>query len=405
MTRLEALWKKWISTPIVLEVNPKTGKKWGDDGGYRKMRTLPYNPSPLAVPSLEIRSVYDGIDEYTGDHAKVSPLPGGLAGGKQMARTILAQGFDLGDMTLRSMTGNALGLVAYDLFRSEKRQAGGFTAKLLEQLSKRDVDPSEVHGNLLGYIQAGKEADGVFSFVNLDMTSPAYNQVIDRLKEDVKFMVDVEDVASELGIGKDALLEEYVTFCSNSGLGQGTGVPLNGECNAHLGAGAGDAQVLDVKTGLPLSKVPFDYSGPISAMDFLEPDENYDVYIAAAKSDPVLAEHLKRIGYPTPDTFTFENWKKLRAIKRAQYHLMVAMGFTFYSAEDASGGEDWHWEAGNIITHPLTGDVVYSEPLTAALYPNAGNPGHTLQKLGKDAVAIWGAANTLPLALAHGLGE
>jgi len=183
----------------------------------------------------------------------------------------------------------------------------------------------------------------------------------------------------------------YITISANSKLGRAANrnIPLVFECNAHAGGGAIDLMLVD-KGGRPISIVPFDYAGPEAAIDFTEKEGGYNAYLKRVKEDPVLQRHLEKLGF-TVETFRRDDWEYFRMVNRMRFHLGKSMGWTYYSGDQC--GEDWHWEPGNIGYDVWTGDPIASEPFSEKSYPNSGNPGHALQKLGRDSVAVWGGAS------------
>ena len=82
---------------------------------------------------------------------------------------------------------------------------------------------------------------------------------------------------------------------------------------------------------------------------------------------------------------------------------MKSQGATFYSADPAEeGGEDWHYEPGNVLYAP-DGTVVWAAP-SAAKNRDSGNPGHELQTHGHGGVASYGGRSAHEIAVRdHGL--
>ena len=68
-----------IALPISIQQNPQTQVLWGDDTGYRKMRTLDVNPAPLVEPDILMRPAYEGVSPYSGE----APSAVGWAGVSQ----------------------------------------------------------------------------------------------------------------------------------------------------------------------------------------------------------------------------------------------------------------------------------------------------------------------------------
>lgn len=387
----------WRNTRIVREINPLTGLFEGDDAGYRDMLTLQHNRSPLVVPNVMIRSSYDGIDEF-GD--KQDPLPGGLVGGKLVLRETAVRGIELVDQLVYEASDGEFVIAALDGFRSEQRQVAGFTRLLKQQMSVARVteDNHADSQNIPSFMRCSRIADGTFSWVRV-AESPQFQSVLSRLQQDAEFTAGIAQwIMADLDLDLrdvqvhhyEAAIREYLTVSANCGFGHGAGLPLNSECNAHAGGGACDVFVIDKATGKPINLVYFDYTGPEAAIDFMEHDGAYEQYCTAVGQNPLLAQYLRRCGFDDISQFTLHEWEKIRGAIRILYHAAKGAGFTYYSSDH--GGENWHLEPGNIIYEPSTGGVVAFEGLTAQLHPNSGNPGHTLQTLGKGAVAVWGGA-------------
>lgn len=387
--------EQWPTTPIRREVNPLTGLIEGDDAGYRKVRTLPDNAAPVVVPNVMCRPNYDGIDEY-GNAKRAIALPGGLVGGALVVRETFARDIDDADALLQKVFGGQYRLCALDGFRSWERQAAGFSRLLRFHMERLGVTEDNVGDRVVDFIKAGNLADGTMAWVNADVDSAVYKDLVVELRKDAGFMSQIREFAATLdgGLTDDNVSEAlyvYVTISANSDIGRAANrsIPLVFECNAHAGGGACDMFLLD-GGGLPLNHIPFDYPGPEAAMDYLEDDAHFDVYREIAVKNELIRKHLLAIGI-APERFSRSNWDYFRASVRVLYHLSRAKGWTYYSSDH--GGENWHLEGGNIAYDALTGDVVASEKATAGGYPNSGNPGHALQKYGRDATAVWGGAS------------
>lgn len=391
----------WRTTQIVRPNNPLTGLIEGDDAGYRDMLTLQHNRSPLIIPNVIVRPSYDGVDEFGESQ---DALPGGLAEGKFVLRETAARGIELLDQLVYEASDGEFVIAALDGFRSEKRQAAGFTRLLRHQMSLAGVTEQNHLENIPAFMRCSRIADGTFSWVRL-ATSPQYQLALTQLQKDSGFTAGLaewlmEDMKTDLRDLRpqdyEEAMREYLIVSANCGFGHGVGLPLNSECNAHAGGGACDVFVIDAKSGKPVNIVYFDYAGPEAGMDFMEYDGAYEQYCATVSKDLLLANYLRRLGFKTPAAFTLSEWDRIRGAIRILYHAAKGAGFTYYSSDH--GGENWHLEPGNIIYEPSTGAVVASEALTAQLHPNAGNPGHTLQVLGRKGVAVWGGATAHSIA-------
>lgn len=400
---------EWRNARIERPINPITGLVEGDDAGYRNMATLGHNRSPLVIPDVMIRGCYDGTDEYGERRADIA-LPGGVEGGKLLLRQTVAFGIQLLDQLVYEASDGEFIVAALDGFRSERRQAAGFTRLLRQQMDLLGVTDGNHVERLPDFMRCSRTADGTFSWVRL-AASEQLEAAKKQLDEDATFkerltdwlladlqMNDIRDLRAQ-----DYMqgVKEYLTVSANSGIGIGGGLALKSECNAHAGGGACDVFVVDRETGKPMNIVPFDYPGPEAGMDFMEGEGAFDRYLAAAEKNPLLKAHLQKLG-TTVSAFSLADWERIREAIRILYHAAKGAGFTYYSSDH--GGENWHLEPGNIIYEPSTGGVVAFEALTAELHPDSGNPGHTLQRLGKNAVAVWGGSTAHEIARQnHGL--
>lgn len=394
----DTILNQWMATPIIISTQNANGKLWGDDTGYRAMRTLATNPAPLVKPELLIRGAYEGFSPYDGTYDPRSVLGGGLRDGAFVLREAAARSVSLAAQTLDKLSGGQFKLVGLDAFRSGLRQQLGYTTKLREQMTMIGLTDDDVNNNrrVAEFIGCSVRGDGVFSWVKV-------------AKDGVYTALAAELMANDVGDGcrqyadanpkwgnVDDALYEYIIASRNAGIGlAATRGTLVWENNAHAGGGACDLMVVDSNDVLK-AITPFDFPGHMSAYDYLETDANFDEYSAALETNEVLRNHLVACGYD-PDNFTFGNWEYLRAVKRAQYHLFRAMNFSFYSMGH-HGGEHWHEEPGNRVYDPFTGKIVWTESQTAAQYPDRGNPGHSLQYFGPNDIAVWGGATAHAIA-------
>lgn len=402
--------KDWEKTPIVREINPLTGKKEGEDcanllignPGFRGMPTCEENDEDLLVPDVNSRSVFDGFSEHDGKYDPKLVLPGGLDKGVMVVRESTARGLDLTAELIGEATADAVQLILVDGFESWKRQSSGFTRTFKELLAADGIEGEPTVEQLHSL---GIKANGTYCYVNVAKDDLNYLILDKELRANSVFMQEVTAYAqSQLQPGEkleekvDQILHEYITISANSQLGpaKDRNVHLNYENNAHAGGAAVDVMLAD-KDGKLLDITPYLWVGEEAGMDYMEDDANYDNFIRATKEKPKLAEHLAKIGFPTPEQFTRSNWEELKIVRRIRYHAFKAVGATFYSAHDGKdGGEFWHHEFGNIIFTP-DGKVVYAAP-TARKYPHSGNPGHTLQVVGPSGTAVYGGGSAHKIA-------
>lgn len=380
----------WADTPITITTNHLTGVLDGDDHGYRDVPDIDSNEEMVdAGLQLYVTPDYDGFDIYGG---RKRVLPGGVCGGRLLLRRYLAVGLSHLDDQIRRLTGNAMQLQLVDGYRTPQRQAAGFTETMMELaaidgLGLETLTPSQ-------QVLYGRRADLTFSWVRV-CQDDAYAAVLAELRADGDFMQQLRDGigSGQIGGSLDDALSDYILHSVNNNFGRaaGRGIRLNGNRNAHSGGGAIDLMIRGKLGGrtVPLSHVPFDYASPISAMLYLEGD-NYSAYVAAAKADQRLADHLKQLGFDTPDDFKRSDWTLLQQANRIRYYAFLCAGGSFYDPGDPTqAGENWHFQLGNKV-YGLDGAVLLAEPSLSGEYPDAGNTCHTLLRVpaGPKRVAV-----------------
>ncbi len=385
----------WTKTPIRREMNRLTGLIEGDDKGYRGVRTLPTNPAPLVTPDVACLAAYDGWN-FNGLQDPRIILPGGLRDGALVVRETFARDIEDAEQSLLRAFGGKYRICALDGFRSWVRQAAGFTSLLVGWMKKFDVDPQKTDDKVVAFLQAGDKADGTFSWVNADVNAPAYKLLETELRADNRMLEQLRAYAAlkagdAVGDLDDAIYT-YITVSANSGFGRAAGlnIPLVFEGNAHAGGGACDIFLINT-AGRPLNPVPFDFPGPAAAMDYLENDAHYDEYLQLLGSDEQLRTYMRSYWNKDENSFTRADWNAFRDALRVLYHLAKAKRWTYYSSDH--GGENWHLEGGDIGYDVFTGEVLFSEAGSADKFPDSGNPGHTLQTHGREAIAVWGGAS------------
>jgi len=399
---------QYADTPIVLVENPNTGYKWGEDGakeeignpGYRGMQTLATNEEPLVVPAgMEQRSVFDGQSLYADPQdSTVYQLPGGLEGGQLVLRELPAKALDLAAENIRIATSNEIRMVIVDGLETFMRQRAGFT----RTLSGLFVPAGIQTPSLTELYTYGKKAEGTYAYVKADKKSPAYTDVARELLESGSCSGEIralaQMVSEKTGMSPEAALDkvvfELITMSANANLGPAAdrGVGLDFQHNAHAGGAAADIFPVDNMTGRVLSLVPYCWVGPEAAMDYMEDDLNFDAFLATWRFDEVLQEHMRQVGFASPEDFKWSDWERFRMATRVRYHALVGVGSTFYSADPSSdGGENWHFEPDGEVLRDWDGrEVARSAYVADNEEGGRGNPGHTLQMRGPKAVAVYG---------------
>ena len=382
--------------PIVLKKLDTTGSLEGDDSGYRDVPVLDSGTDHLVDISGEImtRSNYDGTDEITGEHRADLVLPAGTERGVYARRSVL-EALKVANEYLSKHYGGDRQIGVVDAFRSRERQAAGFSRKTIEKLGKnRQPDISALY-------KAGVTADATFSFVRADRKSPVYQEFVRDLaaSKEVIYLAqesgqDPKTVAMFLGDVCANLVRASKFFQETPSTPLNIDIPLDSNNNAHAGGGAVDAFLYDSKGRMLNSHVPFDWLGSEAAMDFLEQDDSFEEFKARVKEDPILQAHLAKQGIK--GDITPAQWKLWKEAQRIIFYTMTGVGATFYSdtaknrkSKDFFGGENWHFEPGNVVYDPATGEPVY-EDASARVVKDGGNPGHTLQKKGPGISAPWG---------------
>jgi hypothetical protein len=290
---------EWPTMAIGRKINPVTQLIEGDDTGYRRQRTLSLNPSPLVVPDVRIRAVYDGTNAYGVSNPKTA-LPGGVRDGQLALRETAARAITYVNQLVWEASDGAIEIVALDGFRSCYRQEQGFTRMFTLLMDRAGITPAHHLENLGAFIAAGAAADDTFAFVPVHQNA-AYIAKTQELWSDAEFTEKLIAVARERSADvTPALIDElkllYLTISANSNIGIGAGLDLNFEGNAHAGGGACDLMPMRVSDGRLLNIVPFDYPGKEAAADFMEHEGAYERYITAAHSNVLLSDHLKALG-------------------------------------------------------------------------------------------------------------
>ena len=391
--------EKWADEPLIRGINAM-GEPEGSAIGYRDVETLVENNEPLVEPNVMVRPAHDSIDEYTGEKT-VNHLPGGVEGAILVVRESGARFLDLGQEILDEYY-PGWKILALDGYRSGTRQKGGMK-RTWDRVTKekRIIEPTVAE--LMKY---GKIADGTFSWANADIQHDNYKALKKTLLTDSHFIEELSEALTLEGKAVtpeniDKALFEYITISTNVEKGRGVGrkIRLDAEKNAHAGGGAIDMMITDEK-GRPLSLVPYVFVGEEAAMFYSEEPGAYEHYLQSVKTNPVLAEHLKRLGYDNPEKFTRHEWDIFVKANRVRCHMSRALGGSFYTAKDPKkGGEGWHHEPGNILYNPK-GKVIWAAP-TAKLYPNSGNTSHTYEKLGISRTAVYGGTSAEKFIAKH----
>lgn len=394
---------QWDETPIKREHNPNTGFLEGEDDGYRNVSTLKANPEPMVVPDVETRAIYDGDDLYDGSHNPKNEWEGGLEGRVQVVREMVARALDEMQRIMDEHSAGELKLVLLDGFRSGPRQSAGFRTTLhqvLQQRGLKDPTVTQLYG-------AARTANGTFSWVAPDTNSPQYAAAMNALKADRVLGQEVEAIArQQLQEGQqlspesvDKIFADLIAISVNGRMGPAKDfpVPLNCENSSHSGGGAVD--VMMTYQGSLAEPVPFDWVGKEASMDYMEDPAHFDEYKAEAARNPALREHLTKLGFEKPESFTWRDWELMRNVLRIRYHLLKSCNGTYYSAHDSNeGGENWHIEPDGVLLYGPDGNVISRSALADRFQSGSGNPGHTIQKLGRGATAVYGGGSAHEIA-------
>lgn len=368
-----------------------------DDSGYREVKTLPDNTQTKLVTPTQgiIRQPYAGQNIYNGASDDPLRLRGGTDKNEFLVREQVARGIDyISQEILRKLFGGEYQLILLDGLRTAARQADGHAGVLKQNLERAGItnpEPADI-------LKHGRDADRLFSFVNIAKTD-AYTALLERLMKNERFVASIENAMemskSDLNFQQalKVAIEEYIAISANSGIGLAAdeGLVLDAEKNVHAGGGTFDTFIADAK-GMPLTIVPFDYmSRPeLISLRFMEDDRNYDVFMKAVSEDPVLQEHLKRLGYANPEVdFKRADWNIMREARRVHIRSIIALGGTSYM------DEPWHFTLGRKIDG-LDGKPIAEEGHTKE-FGDSGATGHTVIKEGRSGTAVWGGASALKL--------
>ena len=374
---------RWVNTPVVLEQNPITGKKDGDDDGYRDVTTLAENESAHRQLTITTRQAYKGESVYDGSQDPSLAIPGGLPNEELILRGNFALALECADAFLREQSEGVYSLCAVDGFRTQARQSGGFTKLLRAELDKLGINDANIDAEVPKVITAGLAADEIFSWVNADKTAPRYESLVTEMQQDAAFWRQIEATATANDKTIAEMAHIYVSISANSGLGRFADrhVRLDIEKNTHLGGGACDLLVL--REGVPMAPTPFDWLGCEAKQDFMEKESNWQLYVTNVRRCRELQIHLERCCFK-PLSLCWDDWVQIREGIRIFFHLMKAIGCTIYC------NEFWHADGSNAMRHPGTGEILFREFLTADKFPNSGNPSHTVQTLGRNGISVWG---------------
>jgi len=289
-------------------------------------------------------------------------------------------------------------LVLLDGFESGKRQASGFGRALKKVLAEKGI----VDGKgltLAKLFEAGTKAEGTYSSVKAETGSAGFDLATDALMGDAT-KNEIVEISKAHGLSINNVLFKLVTFMTNAGIEftDIAKVALNFECNAHAGGSSADIMLTD-KKGKLLNLVPYCFMGPEAGMAFMEGPDAYEKFMESVKTNPGLQDHLKKLGYESPEMFTRHEWDIFNAARRVRFHVFKSLGATFYSAHDpAEGGEDWHYESPGVRLYGPDGKLISETGLAGKYDDDSGNPGHTLQKLGPAETAVYGGGSAHKLA-------
>ncbi|MBI2453667.1 hypothetical protein HYV58_00640 [Candidatus Peregrinibacteria bacterium] len=370
-----------------------TGAREGDDSGYRDQPVRDYREAMVDMSGeIATRPSYDGIDTITGTYRSETVLPGGTARGVYGRKTVV-ETLKVANEYLQNRYGKGTEVVVVDAFRSKDRQVSGFSRIAIGELQGKQLPDCET------LYKAGLKADGTFSLVRPEREHPVYKEFVRDISAmpDIKQLAEaVEKEVSEVvtGIADIAAnLRHAKKFFPNAPLTPlSMDVPLNAHNNAHAGGGAVDAFLMH-RGHILNSHVPFDYVGIEAAMDFLEQPDGLALYRAKVKESPVLQEHLRSQGIITE--VTENQWEFWKQAQRIMFWVMKSTGSTYFSDTACNrannfGGENWHFEPGNQVFNPAATEYVVYTGAGYDQVQDAGNPGHTLQKLGPKTPAVWG---------------
>lgn len=378
--------KRAIERPIL----ESTGLPEGDDEGFDQ---VPVNESGERLVGLgeylqdqrALKADYDD-DPATG-------LPGGFPPEKYVRESVAIAVRTANDF-LEERYGQQIHVGVVEALRTYVRQSAGFTKKVMGVLAG-DKKPGAKK-----LYEAGMRAKGSYTWTRVkegDRNFSQFLQDIAASPETRKDLVgdadpaDTEKIVKNFGIIQ-ANIAASRKFFPDSAPNVSLNVPVEFDYqnNPHAGGGAIDAMLYDGEVPIS-SPVPMGWmDGPEAAIEYMETEENREAFQRKVLENSLLQGYLTRMGI-NPLNITQANWDFIRGANRIFHGVMKGVGATYYSAANPTdGGENWHWEPGNVVRNPANGKFVHMGKW-ANRYFNSGNPGHALQRMPKGkATAVWG---------------
>ncbi len=354
----------------------------GDDFGYRNVPSREGN-EPMVVlqnsTNIILRPVYAGYESTNGQINTAASLPG--TGEIMYVRQAVAHCLEYAASFIGAQGNNKL--IVLDGFRNFQTQAAGFSRLFMESLKFDRSNAAKYDALTL--------ADGIFSFVDIDMTlvtdSPLTVGDCMSLAERVHWNATPEQIRQELltwaanlalyikSTGRDPDIINMSYWWEKLDKYWADLFRFNN--NTHTWGGAIDIllgeerEINGIKTWVPINHVPFDHMWPESAIDFLENIANWGLYRATARKAWAIRDYLISIDID-PDSISDKQFEKWRNGIRLLTNTMTGMGATYYC------NENWHFNVSNEVRDPKNPNQIVYTWSCSSIQVNTWNSCHAI---------------------------
>ncbi len=350
--------REYADQPIDLKVLTHTDKVDGDDSGYRKWPVEENNdPIVVVAPSLIRQELVYG----KGPVPALCPYYEGSL--KATTVAMVRQPVLAGLLRLDSMLSDVgLGVLLVDGWRAGDTQVALWNY-LFDQAAEKEGFKNRSEMSVFDIVRLGDAADEIGSY-NAAEENDAFALAVNKELEGDR-AVGIHQLAAERNEDVKATAATLVTYEANRGWRMDVQLSKTAS-TAHGNGGATDIYMFDRSSGNPVCLgVPFDYAGKAARMDYMEDEGNFDPFMKAVETDPLLRRYLAECGVDQP---TIEDFRTFARNRRTLYHTTVSLGSTIYVAEP------WHfnWGCGHGDS-PESGNGCQAllKNATAAVWSNA----------------------------------